>query len=331
MAAVLGAAQSTVKSDSKVTATLQVAPFTSPRQTSYLSPRLRSSAVALLQDGQPASVALLIDRRGLYVAAGGNKWAGTLQARDANGNTVLLTVRAVDQLTGLTLFARTSGIGNLSDPIRLAGQVRTGVLTGLAVNDAARVELVSTDRMGILGPKRRLVPLAEVRFEGDIAGLTDAFFFQQDELVGTLVTTLESAVGGTADSQDRITLFNNLQRKGPGDLTVAYITTPALLRRVFEGFRSPSGQILYPYLGLFCRDAVNGGAEVVSVAEDGNARRAGLRPGDVIRTIGGVPVGNQIDFARILFNQRIGSRISITFVRQATMYRTFAIVGQSVD
>ena len=58
------------------------------------------------------------------------------------------------------------------------------------------------------------------------------------------------------------------------------------------------------------------GVEVLSVMADGPARRAGVRPGDVIVRLDGSPVTELRDLQRLLTEERIGRRGTLGLVRE---------------
>ena len=57
--------------------------------------------------------------------------------------------------------------------------------------------------------------------------------------------------------------------------------------------------------------------EVVEVVEDSPAERAGLRPGDLVLAVDGLPVADATDLQRLLTAERIGSDLPLEVARDA--------------
>jgi S1-C subfamily serine protease len=191
------------------------------------------------------------------------------------------------------------------------------------------------------------MPLTEFRFEAPPQQVAGALVFTlKGELVGILNATLpvaqrsqnategpEKSTLGTAATRAAPPATSlggglNLRQYGPGGLTVAYSVAPSVLERVIEGFRSPERKIKHPSIGVFCRDTPTGGALIERFGKGSSGEGAGLRIGDVIFEIAGRSVGNQIDFARIMFEQRPGSKVEMKVRRNGRSDTLIVPVGE---
>ncbi|MEA2383011.1 MAG: hypothetical protein QOH72_2982 [Solirubrobacteraceae bacterium] len=70
------------------------------------------------------------------------------------------------------------------------------------------------------------------------------------------------------------------------------------------------------YLGVELRSLPAGGALVVSVVKGGPAAKAGMKPGDLILSVAGQPVGTVDDLATALAGHKPGDRVPVTVRHQ---------------
>lgn len=82
---------------------------------------------------------------------------------------------------------------------------------------------------------------------------------------------------------------------------------------------SPQSQNGAVLLGLTVATWGQGGAEIVKIAPDSAADRAGLHIGEVIRSVDGKPVRSVTDFAAALVNRAPGSKISLTYLFRSNL------------
>lgn len=70
------------------------------------------------------------------------------------------------------------------------------------------------------------------------------------------------------------------------------------------------------WLGIFLRDAVDGGIEVVALVPRGPAEQGGLLPGDVLVAVDGRPLAQRDDLGPALGQRRSGEAVVFTLLRR---------------
>ncbi len=298
--------------------------------------RLAPSMVTLMDGASPKGIAVLIDTNGFFVANRETLTSGAIKGLDVYGSTITFRLETTDDPSQLVLLRAERWVSRAA-PIGVAERgVRPGdrLIAGLG-SGPIRAEFVSADRVGVLNPSRRVVQLNEIRFEAPLSTVAGALVFTLDgRLVGSLNATLEQ-VDEAAQKPAAIAGFTRTfggaenSRFGPAPMTVAYTVGPVALKRVIDGFRSAKHEVLYPSLGVFCRDADGKGAIVEMVQAGGAAHVAGVRPGDVIFELNGEPVRNQISFAKIVFEQEIGRAVTLRVRRGAMTVLMIVRVGKA--
>jgi S1-C subfamily serine protease len=195
------------------------------------------------------------------------------------------------------------------------------------------------------------VPLNELRFEAASSQIGGGLVFNLDgSLMGVLGATLGITETNRAEYQDVAKALGGTGTRsggaggggftlprasapalqfGPAPQTVAYSVSSTVLQRVVTGLMSPSRKVIHPAIGVFCRDAGEPGAEVESIQPDSPAEKAGIQPGDVITSIGGSTVRNQVDVARITMRLRIGTTIEVRFKRAGQAMTANVMVGSN--
>ncbi|NIH86889.1 S1-C subfamily serine protease [Amycolatopsis granulosa] len=73
------------------------------------------------------------------------------------------------------------------------------------------------------------------------------------------------------------------------------------------------------------------GLRIVEVVRGGPAERAGLRPGDLVLTVGRARITDAQDIQRQLFAEVIGTRLAITVLRNGAMVDVFATPSELVN
>ncbi|MCO5297855.1 MAG: PDZ domain-containing protein [Fimbriimonadaceae bacterium] len=308
----------------------------SPTEASAWS-RIAPSIVVLLDGDQERGAAALIDSGGLFVAHKESVAGTQVRGRASTGAVIVLKVLSSDDPSQLVLLGA-EGWKSGANPVSASRRdARPGERLLAALGSGPiRAEFVSADRVGVVNPSRRVVQLNEIRFEAPADSVGGALIFTLNgELLGTLNATLEqidespqqAGFGGL--SRDLLPKTRQQENRfGPGAMTVAYTVGPVALRRVLDGFRSPSHEVIHPSLGVFCRDAPGAGAVVEMVQAGSSANMAGLRPGDIIFQLNGSPVKNQIDFAKLVFEQEVGSIIPMRVRRGASTVLMMVRVGR---
>jgi putative serine protease PepD len=102
---------------------------------------------------------------------------------------------------------------------------------------------------------------------------------------------------------------------GPYQMTVAYTVSPDFVRHVLDGFLSPNHRPEFAVLGVFCIDAVGGGAQIQQITPGSPADHSGLHSGDIILSIGSNQIQDQMAFATVMLQQSIGKSIRMMVQR----------------
>ncbi len=319
-----------------------------------LSPReqaiwrdLEPSIVFILDAGEDRGVAALIDTSGLFITSKSCVSGSRISGRTSTGKNIRLRILSEDRVTQMILLQSSdwdrASARPFSEPS--GGAMAGDVLFAVQSGGPQRVELVATNRIGVSGQSRRLIPLMELRGETQTALGTNVLVVGNGELYGMVTSTLgrpvptvsapklnrfESSRGVSKASDSRqgqiIQHFN-----GPGDLMVAYVPGEAIMRRVLSGFLSPTHRVVHPFLGVYCRDSAIGGALVESVVPGSAAQTAGVRVGDTIIAINSEAVTDQIGFAQVMFRQRVGEKITILVRRGTRQVILHPSVGHETD
>ena len=307
--------------------------------------RIEPSVAYLLNGATVRGAAALIDERGYFIAH--RTVVGTqssIRGRLSDGTTVRLRLAGSDEATQLVLLVAELWTGSARPANAIAQEKNGERLFAVLPDGPIRAELSAGGKLGVLNPSRRVLSLSEVRFEDPSQVVGGALIFTQSgEFMGALNATLQSSqqatksgfdnilpgAGGSAKAEAAdIAKRAVSQRYGPAGLTVAYTAGPDALRRVIDGFRSPSRQVAHPALGVFCRDAGGEGALVDSITPGSPAFASGLLQGDIIVEMAGVPISNQMDYARELLRQTVGERIELKYRRGGVLFRLTLIVGK---
>lgn len=300
--------------------------------------KIEPSVVYLIRDGKPVGAAALIDDRGYFIAH--KQIASTsMLGRMSDGRTVDLNLEAVDEPTQLVLLiaknwtlgpARRVALGTQDEEKgeRLFAVLGTGPI---------RAEFHAGERVGVIGASRRPVTLSEIRFEMPPQSVGGALVFTQSgEFLGALNATLspqapetpmESLLKGERDIA-KLTQQMARSQLGPAQMTVAYTIGADALKRVIDGFRSPSHEVAHPAIGVNCINAGGKGAYVESVNPGSPAAIAGIRAGDVIVEMAGIPISDQIDYARVLLRQQVGALVPMRIKRDGREAALTVIVGR---
>jgi S1-C subfamily serine protease len=220
------------------------------------------------------------------------------------GKRVPADVVAWDSITGLGLVRARKPLGITPMPL--------GTSTDLAVGDAAIA--VSWERSDGLLP-------ALVVERRSYAGyweylVEDALYVSPSHpaFPGAALVTLDgrlAGIGGFAatDSEDEFAVT--------GTVFVPVDALEPVLAELLLTGRANSSRA---WLGLYCEQA-DGALRVRRLPEDGPALKAGIRPGDILLSVGGTPVRTLPDFYRHLWaTARPGDRVSIELKRGSEVF-----------
>lgn len=315
-----------------------------------LSPRenaiwrdIQPAMVVVMNGGQERGVAALIDTSGLFMASKASAGSSPITGRLFSGKIVRLRVIAEDRFTQLILLQAQGWDRGSARPFRApSGNAVPGdVLFAVQPFGPSRIELISANRIGVSGQSRRLIPLLELRCESQLLTGPNVLVVGNGEVYGVVTSTLGQPVptvtanrlgGFGGNGKSAFPLNSQFQSNlGPGNLTVAYVPGLEVMRRVINGFLAPDHKVLHPYLGVICRDAPGGGAMVETVVVGSGAQKAGIRIGDVIVSIGGDSVADQIGFAQVMLRQRVGDKITVTVRRGPYETILNAVVGHEAN
>lgn len=305
--------------------------------------QMSPSVATLVQGGKAVGAAALVDASGLFVAHRASVNGNTVQARLANGSEIAMRVVARDLSTQLVLLEAPSA-SNLGKPFRAPNAGNPGgTLLAILGTGPIRAEFVQSGLPGVLEQNRRFVPLTEFRFEAPEEAVGTAIVVSESgEFLGALNATLRSKdsatqslarglAGGPGNPLTGLPKVAGVNRVGPMPMTVAYTVGSEVVRRVLDGFLSPSREVVYPTLGVMCTDSIGGGALIQVVQPNTAASRADLRAGDVLQDIGGNLIQNQLDFARVMLSREVGKKVTIRLRRGDMILIKDVIVGGVVD
>ncbi len=299
--------------------------------------KIQPSVVLIVNGDEVRGSAALISREGLFIAHATAVPQKKVDARRSDGSFVKLEWVAFDEPTQFVLL-RAEEWTSTAVPISVVdSDAGSKSLLALTSTGPVRAERAK-DTFGIMNPSRRVVPMTEVRLENNIPSLGGALLFDLNgKLAGALNATLSMSAEQNvqkARSADNSRGNSGLagggggpgaalapktdtvgQFYGPGILTAAYTVGPQVMRRVVIGFLSSDRVVKHPAIGVFCRDAVPQGALIDSVTPGSPADKAGLFKGDIIYRMDKLPVGNLIDFSKIISTQEVGDTIKIWIQR----------------
>ena len=313
--------------------------------------QIRPGIVTLYSNGHQSGVAALIDDSGYFVAHSSSATALPLTGMTSSGRQLAFTQISQDKATMLVLLKTDTWESGIARPFHAPaeGEEETGQLIAVLPSGPMRMSYGTRHKLGVLNPSRRLVPLTEMRFEAAPQIVGGALIFSDSgELIGSLNATLgkpddssqrsqNSGAGGQGGgglANTRPIIAQNAgpfgsglanqggqgpqqqySNSGPSAMTVAYSVSSDFVRHVLDGFLSPHHSSEFAILGVFCTDALGGGAEVQQITTGSPADKGGLRPGDVIVNINSSPIGDQLAFASVMLQQKVGKKIPILVQR----------------
>jgi len=303
--------------------------------------QLRPSVVTLYDNDRPTGAAALIDDTGYFVTHISSLNGDSISGRSATGKSVNFTVIDRDKITQLALLKTTNWTPGPARPFRLPHEEEKDGHSILAIlpSGPIRAVYISKHQPGLLRSSRRLVTLTEIRFEAPSQMVGGALIVSEHgQLIGALNATLDRSdnitnnlvgnqSGQQAQSGIQNTLSNNGGRtgqaigpgvyldQGPGEMTVAYTVGPEIVNHTLQGFLSPKHAAEYAALGIFCTNAIGGGALIQRVTPGSPAQQARLQPGDILMNINFHEIADQVAFATVMLGQDVGKPIQIIVKR----------------
>jgi serine protease Do len=159
---------------------------------------------------------------------------------------------------------------------------------------------------------------------GVVSALGRSLRGQDGRLIENVVQT-DAAInpgnsgGPLADTGGRVVGINTAIIGGAQGIGFAVPVSAAFRRVVFA--LVTEGRVRRAFLGVMvqsrqARSGTSGGAQVESVASNGPAERAGVRPGDVIVGFGENPVGSTDDLLNLLDESAIGRDTELRVMRR---------------
>lgn len=292
--------------------------------------RLSPSVATLVDGSRLIGPAALVDASGLFVAHGSAVVGDTVNAKLGEKD-FKMVVLSRERNTELVLL-KAEGYEGTARPFRApTGDLPSGAVFAVLSTGPIRAEHSPTRRYGVLGSTRRGVPIMELRFEApEVQFGTGLILTEGGEMFGTVNAALVPASQPKAG-----TGFTGVQAKpfstnvGPSALTVAYAVGPQFIRRVIEGFLSPSHEVAFPTMGVMCLDNIGGGALVQIVRPGTPAEAAGILVGDVLLDIGGQTIGDQLDFSRVMLQQEVGKKVVVRLRRGSGQQLREVVIGRA--
>lgn len=274
-----------------------------------------SASVAVVTDapsGWP-TVSIQISEDGLFLMAAPTVVRGSALAKLKDASTVTLDLVAHDEISQLALYrARNFKVGSgRAMTVASVSQVEGKPLLVITSKDIVAGEFVAADRVGVLMPSQRYAPLSEIRFEQPTGGTVGGglVFSWDGSLVGVLNATLVPF--RNEPSMPVITKIRPGQKAehfGPRPLVVGYALAPSVLKRVVSGFLTPGHTPRHPSIGVLYRTNKGGGVEIQSVEEGSPAAIAKLLAGDIVQSVDGIKISDNIHMATVLFDSEVDQK-----------------------
>ena len=300
----------------------------------------RSAIVTLYEQGHPSGVAALIDDSGYFVTHNSSVSSASITGKSSNGKELTFSVIDRDRATQLVLLKTTGWVAGTARPFRIPtdNEADGGGLLAVLPTGPIRASYMSRHRFGLLKTSRRLVTLTEIRFEASPQLVGGALILcENGEFIGALNATLDrpetldnqgqnsqggqtlnnttpiiSGPGVQVGPQNQMRQFSN---QGPAEMTVAYTVGPEVVQHSLQGFLSPSHEAEYASLGIFCTDAIGGGAQIQKVTPGSPAAKSKLQPGDILMNINYHEIPDQVAFATVMLQQAVGKKITLVIKR----------------
>ena len=117
---------------------------------------------------------------------------------------------------------------------------------------------------------------------------------------------------------------------GGGSVGIGFSIPSELVAPIVDQLRA-KGHIDRGWLGVTMENAAGGGVTIVSVDKGGPGQRAGLRPGDVVRTVNGETVDSNRGLVRTVAAAAPGSSIRMALSRHGKPVDVLVVVGRRTE
>lgn len=268
--------------------------------------------------GVATGVAALIDQQGLLLVHRSALRTGPMSVRMHDGTILSASVVGQDEVTQtavlqiVPIFAGTKALG-----VAMGSAQGERILAATAAGPVFG-QIAATNRVGQMRPSLRYLPLSEVWLESGSATLAPAVLVnERGEIVGLLGASLaeESPASALLEGANQAGARSNADY-GPGTLQVSYAVGPKVMKRVVDGFRSPSRVVKHPTVGVLFRMSPGAGGVILETVMDGStAQVAGLRPGDRVVSVDGKAISDSVQLAIALFEASPGDTVTIIYER----------------
>jgi putative serine protease PepD len=112
-----------------------------------------------------------------------------------------------------------------------------------------------------------------------------------------------------------------------GNVGIGFAIPSNTVKSVVEQLMK-SGKVSHAYLGVQSEDASNGGAQVAQITADSPAAQAGLRQGDVIKSIDGTSVGSASALSSVVDEHKPGDSVQLKLDRNGNEKTITVKLGQ---
>jgi putative serine protease PepD len=220
---------------------------------------------------------------------------------------------------GKTYTARVVGTDTSTDLAVLDVNAPSSALYPLTLGDSSKVQ-VGDNVVAIGAP----FGLAETVTAGIVSALhrqmTSPNNFSIDDSIQTDAAINHGNSGGPLlDAQGHVIGVNAQIESDSGGSDGVGFAIPANTIRSIASQLISSGQAQHAYLGVELGDTGTG-ASVVSVKGNTPAAKAGLRAGDVVKSIGGTKISSSDDLRAAINARKPGDRVALTFTRNGTRH-----------
>lgn len=295
---------------------------------------VQSKIMALRNGPEPKGYAILIDSSGLFLAhesaLPSSNCIGSVRGMDYRMN-----VLAQDARTQLVLLqAQDWVVGERAIQVSRANPARGSKIVAVTLAGPFSADLAADDLVGVQEGTKQYVPFNEIRIETPSRRIGGSWLLNdRGEIVGVICAALQgyqtnsqrvSNQGGTKELAPQNSF-------GPGDLCVAYSHPVEVLDRVVSGFLSKKHAVRHPEMGMEFQDNPGGNVLVSGITLRGPAHMGGVRAGDIIVSLNGVPMRRATQLAAYLFRQTPSTTVRVKLVRGQEVRELTVTLGEAHD